>query len=75
MEDLDVSCPAYDHFRKCVSDLCQLSDEKVTFQSLQIETKTLPQYFYYNRTQYLVRIFLWVTFSLSSSGQRRVKIK
>ena len=59
MENLDVSCPAYDHFKQCLADLCQMTNDRIQFTSEQIDT-AFPQYFQYNRTKYLVRMLLVV---------------
>lgn len=53
LEDLDVACPAYEHFQDCVTYLCGLTG--VAGEKFVAEiVPSIPQYFEYNRTQYLV---------------------
>ncbi|KAI0236223.1 Methyltransferase-like protein 22 [Lamellibrachia satsuma] len=49
--DLDVACPAYNHFRKCLNDL-QETEGTHSFNMQQIDT-AFPQFLQYERTQQL----------------------
>ena len=51
LENLDVSCPAYNYFQQCLTEMCQ---DRKKFVVEQINTSLLPQYFQYERNKYLV---------------------
>ena len=50
--DLDVACPAYQHFRECLNQIEDLSDE-VQFKVSLVDD--VPQCFQYKRTKELVK--------------------
>lgn len=63
LEDLDVTCLEYDHFRTCLTDLT--SHDR--FSAEQISVKTLPQYFEYDRTKY---VEIWKIDCFKSNQER-----
>uniref|UniRef100_A0A3B3TET2 Methyltransferase 22, Kin17 lysine n=1 Tax=Paramormyrops kingsleyae TaxID=1676925 RepID=A0A3B3TET2_9TELE len=56
IQHLDISCEAYDHFRRCLRDLGGLTDGKMRFSVESVETR-FPQFFEYERVEQLVRLF------------------
>ena len=61
LENLDVSCPAYNYFGQCLTELCQQNQERKKFVVEEVNTSSLPQYFQYNRIKYLVHCPFSVT--------------
>ncbi len=54
LTDLEVSCPAYQYFTQCVSDLCAQNNESdIKYTAEQIDPQSFGQYFNYQRTKYL----------------------
>ncbi|KAG5832113.1 hypothetical protein ANANG_G00287660 [Anguilla anguilla] len=49
---LDVSCEAYDHFRRCLDDLQDIADGKTRFTVERVAPQ-FPQFFYYERIEQL----------------------
>ncbi|XP_023677456.2 methyltransferase-like protein 22 [Paramormyrops kingsleyae] len=67
IQHLDISCEAYDHFRRCLRDLGGLTDGKMRFSVESVETR-FPQFFEYERVEQLE---LWkVTASFVSLKKR-----
>ncbi|KAF7647730.1 hypothetical protein LDENG_00167780 [Lucifuga dentata] len=52
LRHLDVSCEAYDHFRRCLSQLSDLVDGRVSF-SVERLPPTFPQFLQYERIEQL----------------------
>ena len=49
LDDYDVTCNEYDHFRTCLSELVSCDG----FSANQMCVESLPQYFEYDRTKYV----------------------
>ncbi|XP_029432887.1 methyltransferase-like protein 22 isoform X2 [Rhinatrema bivittatum] len=52
LRHMDISCDAYNHFRKCLHDLEDITDGKMKFTAKPIEP-TFPQFFVYERVEQL----------------------
>ncbi|XP_013415585.1 methyltransferase-like protein 22 [Lingula anatina] len=53
LSDLDVACPAYDHFQQCLSELTVFREDNGVTYTVEQVPSTFPQYFKYDRTKYL----------------------
>ena len=54
LTDLEVSCPAYQYFTQCLSNLCtQNNQSNISYTVEQINPQSFGQYFNYHRTKYL----------------------
>ena len=51
VKDLDIACPAYQHFRECLNQLEELADD-IQFRVTLMDE--FPQSFQYTRTKQLV---------------------
>nr|XP_033818527.1 methyltransferase-like protein 22 isoform X2 [Geotrypetes seraphini] len=52
LRHMDISCDAYNHFRKCLHDLENITDGKMTFSAEPIKP-AFPQFFVYERVEQL----------------------
>ncbi|KAJ8345086.1 hypothetical protein SKAU_G00292790 [Synaphobranchus kaupii] len=52
LRHMDVSCEAYDHFRRCLDDLQDIADGKTSF-TVEKVVPQFPQFFYYERIEQL----------------------
>ncbi|XP_036409427.1 methyltransferase-like protein 22 [Megalops cyprinoides] len=52
LRHMDVSCEAYDHFRRCLDDLQDITDGKTTF-TVEPVIPRFPQFFHYERIEQL----------------------
>ncbi|XP_076036788.1 methyltransferase-like protein 22 isoform X2 [Oratosquilla oratoria] len=56
IEDMDTVAPCYEYFKQCLDQLTKRNSENVSWSVEEVVTKTLPQYFTYERNKHLV---LW----------------
>lgn len=66
LRHMDVSCEAYEHFRRCLSQLQQLEDGRCSF-SVERLPSHFAQFLLYERIEQLVRAALTSDFLYSYS--------
>lgn len=55
LRHMDVSCEAYNHFRHCMDELCDMDDGKMEYRVEQV-LSSIPQSFQYERVEQLVSL-------------------